>query len=66
VILPHDELEALHLCDGEGLTQEEAGKRMGISRGTAQRLVTGGRKKLIDSIAGGRALVLQSATGKDD
>jgi len=60
-ILHHDELEALRLCDGEGLIQEKAGERMGISRGTVQRLVVSGRKKVIDAITAGRALVIESA-----
>jgi predicted DNA-binding protein (UPF0251 family) len=59
VPLQHDELEALRLCDGEGLTQEEAGERMGVSRGTVQRLVTAGRKKVIDAIVAGQALILE-------
>lgn len=59
VPLYHDELEALHLCDGEGLTQGEAGMKMGVSRGTVQRLVASGRKKLIDAIVAGRALVME-------
>ena len=58
--LQHDELEALRLCDGEGLTQEEAGSRMGVSRGTVQRLVVSGRKKVIDAIVSGRALVIET------
>jgi predicted DNA-binding protein (UPF0251 family) len=56
--LGHDELEALHLCDSLGLTQQQAGERMGISRGTIQRLVVSGRKKLVDAITGSRALVV--------
>lgn len=59
VLLLHDELEALRLCDGEGLTQEAAGARMGISRGTVQRLVASGRKKVIEAIVAGRALVIE-------
>jgi len=59
VPLHHDELEALRLCDGEGLTQEEAAALMGVSRGTVQRLVASGRKKVIDAIVGGRALVME-------
>ncbi len=58
VPLPHDELEALRLCDAEGLTQEQAGERMGISRGTIQRLVAAGRKKVIEAIVFGQALVI--------
>jgi len=52
-----DEVEAIHLCDSLGLTQQQAGERMGISRGTVQRLVAGGRKKLIDALLEGRAVV---------
>ncbi|TYO99356.1 putative DNA-binding protein (UPF0251 family) [Geothermobacter ehrlichii] len=53
-----DETEALHLCDSLGLTQQQAGERMGVSRGTVQRLVAGGRKKLIDALLEGRAVLL--------
>jgi predicted DNA-binding protein (UPF0251 family) len=53
-----DEFEALRLCDMEGLTQEEAGTRMGVSRGTVQRLLTRGRQTLIQSLVQSRALVL--------
>jgi len=59
VPLPQDELEALRLCDSEGLSQEEAGLRMGVSRGTVQRLVIAGRKKMIDAIVGAQVLVLE-------
>ena len=55
--LQEDELEALRLCDLEDLTQEEAGLRMGISRGTVQRLLESGRKKVVKSIVGKHALV---------
>ena len=58
IVLEIDELEALRLCDGEGLSQAEAGERMGISRGTVQRLVTSGRNKLISAIVDGKALVV--------
>jgi len=57
VALHHDELEALRLCDGKGLTQEQAGEQMGISRGTVQRLVAAGRKKVIDAIVFGQAVI---------
>jgi len=53
-----DETEAIHLCDGLGLTQQQAGERMGISRGTVQRLVVSGRKKLIEALLAGRAILL--------
>ncbi|HPM77893.1 MAG TPA: DUF134 domain-containing protein [bacterium] len=59
VPLAPDELEALQLCDGEGLSQEEAGARMGVSRGTVQRTVKAARRKIIETLtAGDAALVL--------
>ena len=58
IVLEIDEFEALRLCDGEGLSQAEAGNRMGISRGTVQRLVTCGRNKLISALVDGKALVV--------
>jgi len=59
VVLNLDELEALRLCDSEGLSQADAGARMGVSRGTVQRLVNSGRKKIIDVILDSQALVIQ-------
>ena len=53
-----DEFEALRLCDLEGLTQEDAGRRMGVSRGTVQRLLSRGRALLVESLVESRALVL--------
>jgi len=57
VELHRDELEALRLCDSEGLTQEEAGMRMGVSRGTIQRILTVARKKTSTSLSKGFAIV---------
>lgn len=45
-----DEFEAMRLCDHEGLDQTAAGRKMGISRGTIQRLLYSGRKKLLEAI----------------
>lgn len=56
--LHQDELEALRLCDKEGLTQAEAGDRMEVSRGTVQRLVTSGRHKLITALVDCHALLI--------
>lgn len=64
--LDRDELEAVHLCDGEGLTQQQAGERMGISRGTVQRLVVSGRKKMIDAIVHSQALVVRAPNTDED
>ena len=56
--LAEDELEALRLCDLLGLTQEEAGKRMGVSRGTVQRTVKSARAKVAQALTQGMALIL--------
>jgi predicted DNA-binding protein (UPF0251 family) len=63
--LHQDELEALRLCDKEGLTQAEAGARMAISRGTVQRLVTSGRHKLITALVDCRALLIHPPVEPD-
>lgn len=58
--LAHDELETLHLCDGEKMTQEEAGICMGISRGTVQRLLTSARGKVARALVGHKALAISA------
>lgn len=57
--LLRDELETLKLCDMEGLTQEQAGQKMGISRGTVQRILTRARHKVTEALVTGAALVFQ-------
>ncbi len=60
-----DELEALKLCDLDDLTQEEAGERMGVSRGTIQRLLSRARKKVARALCGCKAIVFEKeAAGK--
>ncbi|MFH2033695.1 MAG: DUF134 domain-containing protein, partial [Candidatus Margulisiibacteriota bacterium] len=56
VELEKDELEAVRFCDYEDVDQEEAAKRMNISRGTVQRLLYSGRKKILDAILHSKAL----------
>ncbi len=56
-----DELEAMRLCDLDGKQQEEAAQAMGVSRGTIQRLLQSGRKKLLTSITEGQALSFEDA-----
>jgi predicted DNA-binding protein (UPF0251 family) len=57
-----DELEALRLCDVEGLHQAVAGERMGVSRGTVQRLLKNGRETMVRAIAENAALIIGSGT----
>ena len=57
--MQEDELEAIRLCDLEGLTQEEAGTRMHISRGTVQRLLARARKKTALALSEGAAIIFE-------
>ncbi len=57
IVLFRDELEALKLCDFEGLFQEQAGEKMGVSRGTVQRILTSARRKTAEALATGAALI---------
>lgn len=58
-----DELEAVRLCDLERLGQEAAGERMGVSRGTVQRLLKSGRAKLVGAIVTNSALLIGNGRG---
>jgi predicted DNA-binding protein (UPF0251 family) len=60
ILIEIAELEALRLVDLEGLSQEEAGKRMGISRGTVWRLLQDARKKTAQALTEGRPLQITS------
>ncbi|MBJ6798734.1 DUF134 domain-containing protein [Geomonas sp. Red259] len=64
VQLAHDELDALHLCDGQGKTQEEAGACMGVSRGTVQRLLAAARSKVADVLVQQKALAISGGPGQ--
>jgi predicted DNA-binding protein (UPF0251 family) len=52
------ELEAFRLVDLEGLSQEEAGQRMSISRGTIWRLVQSARRKAAQALSEGRPIYI--------
>jgi predicted DNA-binding protein (UPF0251 family) len=58
--LGQDELEAMRLCDYEGLEQTQAADKMNISRGTIQRLLYSGRKKMLEVILNTKALKIIS------
>jgi len=53
------EYEVLRLVDLEGLLQEEAGKRMGVSRGTIWRLLQSARSKVVRALVEGRVLLVE-------
>ncbi len=60
-----DQFEALRLCDLEGLDQAAAGERMGVSRGTVQRLLKSARRDLVAAILHGDALLVALAPRED-
>jgi predicted DNA-binding protein (UPF0251 family) len=45
----------------EGLSQEEAGQHMGVSRGTVWRLVQSARKKTAQALSEGRPIYIATA-----
>ncbi len=55
VIVGPDECEALRLADYEGMSHEEAGKQMGVSRQTFGRIIESARKKVADAIINAKA-----------
>lgn len=65
MLLEVAELEAFRLIDFEGLSQEEAAKRMGVSRGTVWRLVKRARRKVAQALAEGRPIQIVWTPNKD-
>ena len=59
-----DEFEVLRFCDLDGLDQSEAGKQMGISRGTVQRLLYSARRKVVGAILDNNALMINLKQGE--
>ena len=55
-----DELEAVRLADYEGKSQIETGEIMNVSRGTVQRLLASGRKKIMDGFLHSKAIKLKN------
>jgi predicted DNA-binding protein (UPF0251 family) len=58
------ELEAFRLVDLEDLSQEEAGQKMGVSRGTIWRLVQSARRKTAQALSEGRPLSISPFTSE--
>jgi predicted DNA-binding protein (UPF0251 family) len=58
ILIEPAEVEALRLVDLEGLSQEQAGTKMGVSRGTIWRLLQSARKKVAQALTEGRPLTI--------
>ena len=59
ISLALDELEAMRLCDLEDHDQATAGRQMGVSRGTIQRLLASGRAKVLRALTQSAALIIE-------
>lgn len=58
-VVSMDELEALRLADVEGIYQEQAADRMGVSRRTFGRIVESARTKVAGALIYGMALRIE-------
>ena len=56
VCLTVDEREAIRLSDLLGMSHEEAGKHMGVSRATFGRIIQSARKTVADALIKGKAI----------
>lgn len=58
-MLTLDEAEAIRLADFEGLYQEEAAQRMGISRPTFGRILESAHRKIAEALISGKLLRIE-------
>jgi predicted DNA-binding protein (UPF0251 family)/predicted Fe-Mo cluster-binding NifX family protein len=58
VVLTFDEAEALRLADLEGLYQQAAAQRMGVSRPTFGRIIESARRKTADALINGKRILI--------
>lgn len=54
-----DELEALRLADLESMYQEEAARRMQVSRQTFGRIISSAHQKVADALVHGKAILIK-------
>lgn len=59
VALTVDEYEAIRLADLFGLSHEEAGRRMGVSRATFGRIIQKARRSVADALVHGMAIRIE-------
>ena len=62
VTLAFEELEALRLAHQEGLYQQDAAARMGVSRATFGRVLDAAHRKVTEALVGGLALRIEGGT----
>ena len=54
-----DEYEAIRLVDKDGLDQQQAARRMGISRATCARIVESAHRKVATALTEGKAIRIE-------
>lgn len=59
IVLCVEELESIRLTDFEDLDQDEAAKRMEVSRGTFQRILYAARHKIASALVTGKTIVIE-------
>lgn len=64
VDLTMDELEAIRLADLEGKYQEDAAKKMNVSRQTFGNIITSAHKKIADMLVNSKALKIEGGVIK--
>ncbi len=62
IIISFEEMEAVRLKDQEGLDQQQAAERMGISRPTFQRILTTARARIAEALTGGKAIRIEGGS----
>lgn len=60
ITLGADELEAMRLADCEGLYNQDAAKRMGVSRQTFDRIIHRAHQKTAHALVNGLALRIEA------
>ena len=66
MLIEFAEVEAFRLVDMEGFSQEEAGQRMSISRGTIWRLVQKARSKAAQALSEGKPIFIVTSTANQN
>lgn len=62
IVLNPAEIELIRLIDLEGLEQEEAAEKLGVSRKTAWRDLHEARKKIADALVNGKGIEMAGCT----
>jgi len=64
VRLTVDQREAIRLSDLQGMSHEEAGRHMGVSRATFGRIIQQARKAVADALINGKAINVEGGSYK--